>query len=49
MMLRVESLNFLNHPQFDRPGFNLTSEDFGIISNTLNDGRSFQFTLRYEF
>ena len=46
---RIESLNFLNHPQFQDPGRNLRDVNFGQITNTLNDGRTFQFTLRVAF
>ncbi len=49
ILLRVESLNFLNHAQFAEPDLNLTSRTFAAITNTLNDGRSFKFTLRYTF
>ncbi len=45
----VESLNLANHPQFAQPTANLTSSDFATITNTLNDGRAFQFSLRLEF
>jgi hypothetical protein len=47
--LRAESINFLNTPQFAEPGTNLTSPSFGKITNTLNDGRTFQFQLRFRF
>ena len=47
--LRAESLNFFNTPQFAEPGRALTASDFGIISNTLNDGRTFRFMLRLAF
>jgi len=46
---RVESLNFLNHAQFQEPGRNLRDVNFGQITNTLNDGRTFQFTLNLAF
>ena len=49
ILLRVESLNFFNHAQFAEPDLNLTSRTFAAITNTLNDGRSFKFTLRYTF
>ena len=49
LMFRAESLNLFNHPQFDRPGRSLTSDDFGVITNTLNDGRAFRFMLRLSF
>jgi hypothetical protein len=47
--LRVESINFFNTPQFASPSADLSSPAFGKITNTLNDGRSFQFTLEFRF
>lgn len=44
--LRAEAFNLANHPQFDEPQRNLSSPAFGRITNTLNDGRVFQFALR---
>ncbi len=49
LLLRVESLNFTNHPQFQDPGADLAQANFGKITNTLNDGRTFRFTLRFTF
>lgn len=49
LMFRVESLNLLNHPQFDEPGKSLASDTFATISNTLNDGRAFRFNLSLNF
>ncbi len=46
LLLRAESLNLLNHPQFAEPDINLASRTFGAITNTLNDGRAFRFTLQ---
>jgi hypothetical protein len=46
---RAESLNFLNTPQFAEPTRELASPSFGRITNTLNDGRTFRFTLRVNF
>ena len=46
---RVESVNFFNTPQFANPNADLSSPAFGKITNTLNDGRSFQFTLQLQF
>ncbi len=49
LLLRAESLNLLNHPQFAEPDINLASRTFGAITNTLNDGRAFRFTLQLSF
>ena len=49
MLLRAESVNFFNTPQFADPNTNLTSPAFGRITNTLNDGRTFRFTLQFDF
>ena len=49
LLFRVESLNFTNHPQFQDPGSSLAQGNFGKITNTLNDGRTFRFTLRFTF
>jgi hypothetical protein len=49
LMLRAESINLTNSPQFAEPGYELTSPSFGFITNTLNDGRAFQFSLRFGF
>ena len=46
LLFRAESLNFTNHPQFAEPGIDISGQDFGQITNTLNDGRAFKFTLR---
>ena len=34
---------------FAEPGTDLTSPSFGQITNTLNEGRTFQFQLRFRF
>jgi len=44
--LRGEAFNLTNHPQFDEPQRNLSSPAFGKITNTLNDGRVIQISLR---
>lgn len=49
LRLRAESVNLLNTPQFADPERNLTSKTFGLITNTLNEGRTFHFTLQFEF
>ena len=49
MMLRAEAINLSNTPQFAEPGKSLTSPNFGQITNTLNDGRTFRFSLRLGF
>jgi hypothetical protein len=49
LAFRAESINFFNTPQFAEPNFNLVSPSFGVITNTMNDGRTFRFTLRAQF
>ncbi|MCC6367045.1 MAG: hypothetical protein IT165_26290 [Bryobacterales bacterium] len=49
LTFRAESVNFTNTPQFAEPNFDLSSPAFGKITNTLNDGRAFQFTLQFRF
>ena len=49
IVFRAESINFFNSPQFAEPGRNLTSPNFGQITNTLNDGRTFRFLLQLTF
>ena len=49
LQFRAESVNFLNSPQFAAPGGSLTNPEFGMITNTLNDGRTFRFQLAFEF
>jgi hypothetical protein len=46
---RAESINFTNSPQFADPNPDLSSPAFGKITNTLNDGRTFQFTGQLRF
>jgi hypothetical protein len=47
--LPVESINLLNTPQFAEPGNEFASKNFGQITNTLNDGRTFRFRLELNF
>ena len=49
LQLRAESINLFNTAQFAAPGANLTNPEFGMITNTLNDGRTFRFQLSFEF
>ena len=49
LTFRAESLNLFNHAQFAEPGKELTSPNFGQITNTLNDGRAFKFALELSF
>jgi hypothetical protein len=49
LLLRAESINLLNTSQFAEPGRELTSPNFGQITNTLNDGRTFRFRLQFGF
>lgn len=46
VQFRAEAFNLTNTPQFDEPNRNLNATAFGKITNTLNDGRIFQFGLR---
>ena len=43
LTVRAESINLFNTPQFAEPGFELANPNFGAITNTLNDGRTFRF------
>ena len=47
--LRAESVNLFNTPQFAEPSRELSSPSFAKITNTLNDGRVFRFSLRARF
>jgi hypothetical protein len=49
LTFRAESINLLNTPQFAEPGEDLTSPNFGQITNTLNDGRMLRFVLQLGF
>ena len=49
LSFRAESINFFNTPQFASPSYQLTAPSFGEITNTLNDGRTFRFLLRFSF
>jgi hypothetical protein len=46
---RAEAINATNTAQFAEPNFDLSSPAFGKITNTLNDGRAFRFTLQLGF
>ena len=47
LTLRAESINLCNTPQFSAPGAELSSPNFGQITNTLNDGRTFRFAAQF--
>jgi hypothetical protein len=49
LLFRAESINLLNTPQFAEPSLQLTAPSFAQITNTLNDGRTFRFLLRFSF
>lgn len=49
LTFRAESINFFNTPQFAFPGSQLSARNFGRITNTLNDGRTFNFMMRLAF
>ena len=44
---RAETINFFNTPQFAEPGKSTSSPNFGQINNTLNDGRTFRFQVKF--
>jgi hypothetical protein len=46
LTFRAESINLFNTPQFAEPGFELANPNFGQITNTLNEGRTFRFSLQ---
>lgn len=46
LTFRAESINLFNTPQFAEPGAELSNPNFGQITNTLNDGRTFRFMLQ---
>jgi hypothetical protein len=47
LTLRAESINAFNTPQFAEPGAEMVNPNFGAITNTLNDGRTFRFLLQF--
>lgn len=49
LTLRAESVNLFNTPQFANPGNELSGGNFGQITNTLNDGRTFSLAARLSF
>lgn len=49
LTFRAEGVNVFNTPQFAEPNADLSSPAFGQITNTLNDGRTFRFSLRLDF
>ena len=49
LTFRAESINVFNTAQFAQPGTELTGDNFGEITNTVNDGRTFRFLLRLSF
>jgi hypothetical protein len=46
---RAEAVNAMNTPQFADPIADLSNPSFGRINNTLNEGRTFRFTLGFDF
>ncbi len=46
LTFRAESVNVFNTPQFAEPGFELANPNFGAITNTLNEGRTFKFAIQ---
>jgi len=47
LTFRAESINLFNTAQFAEPGLELANANFGQITNTLNDGRTFRFQLMF--
>jgi len=46
---RTEFFNLFNHPQFGPPNGTLTSPNFGVVTNTINNPRLIQFALKFAF
>ena len=49
LTVRAESINLFNTPQFAEPGLELANANFGQITNTLNDGRTFRFGVQFSW
>jgi hypothetical protein len=49
LVFRAESINLTNTAQFAEPNNDMTNPAFGMITNTLNDGRAFQATLQWKW
>ena len=49
ILLRMDSINFFNHPAFSIGDQTVTSTTFGKITGTFNSRRAIQFTLQYRF
>ncbi|OFV93849.1 MAG: hypothetical protein A3F68_08095 [Acidobacteria bacterium RIFCSPLOWO2_12_FULL_54_10] len=49
VMFRAAFRNLLNHPQFARPGDNLMSPSFSLITDTAQPGRTVDISVRAEF
>lgn len=47
LTFKAESVNLTNTPQFADPGSELANNNFGKITNTLNDGRTFRLGLQF--
>jgi hypothetical protein len=49
LTVRAESINLFNTPQFAAPGAELANPNFGVITNTLNDGRTLRLMVQLGF
>jgi hypothetical protein len=49
LQFRAESVNLTNTAQFAAPGSSLTNPEFGMITNTLNDGRTIRFQISLDY
>ena len=46
---RAEAFDAFNHPNWNGPGYNPTSSNFGKVTSKSNDVRNLQLSLRYYF